>query len=82
MGVSIPQAVSTIAIVSTGDDNLLVYFVSIPQAVSTIAMQRKTCREFKNFGPVSIPQAVSTIAISISFIKFVVPPTSFQYRKR
>ena len=68
--VSIPQAVSTIAIdpitmmkVMTNRPS-----VSIPQAVSTIAIKRFwgvfSCKNDK----VSIPQAVSTIAIIINYL--------------
>ena len=62
--VSIPQAVSTIAI----HEPILIlcrkYYsrVSIPQAVSTIAIHKKPYLCFSRYG-VSIPQAVSTIAI-------------------
>ena len=61
--VSIPQAVSTIAIeeVSNSNDHGSSN-VSIPQAVSTIAIVATLNGEFQR-PKVSIPQAVSTIAI-------------------
>ena len=67
--VSIPQAVSTIAIESKKmEGGATGYLVSIPQAVSTIAIKRFwgvfSCKNDK----VSIPQAVSTIAIIINYL--------------
>ena len=84
--VSIPQAVSTIAIFdheyALGEDT---YVVSIPQAVSTIAMVvvMATVLFVGMFTWVSIPQAVSTIAISGSLCtRLPCHCTKFQYRKR
>ena len=72
--VSIPQAVSTIAIAKGSiEDFTKSMVVSIPQAVSTIAIRR--CRSSKNsFVDVSIPQAVSTIAISLQRAHFNTKP--------
>ena len=61
-GVSIPQAVSTVATINAG--TLIEFFkkVSIPQAVSTVATTVKN-NVVKVAGmEVSIPQAVSTVA--------------------
>ena len=58
--VSIPQAVSTIAI-KFYRKNRRQFLVSIPQAVSTIAMRDSFIST--ELTSVSIPQAVSTIAI-------------------
>ena len=60
--VSIPQAVSTIAILLLCDKELGWAIVSIPQAVSTIAID--LCMGNSVVNTVSIPQAVSTIAIN------------------
>ena len=60
VGVSIPQAVSTVATKECGA-KLDFRFVSIPQAVSTVATFN-TCRNFYISCIVSIPQAVSTVA--------------------
>ena len=64
--VSIPQAVSTIAIEVFGTANFSSVIVSIPQAVSTIAIATAVVMFGGMFVWVSIPQAVSTIAI-VSF---------------
>ncbi len=80
--VSIPQAVSTIAIAKGSiEDFTKSMVVSIPQAVSTIAIRR--CRSSKNsFVDVSIPQAVSTIAIDEAHRSLIAEYAVFQYRKR
>ena len=60
--VSIPQAVSTIAILYLVSSKVEILLVSIPQAVSTIAIHISDNFRIVMF-KVSIPQAVSTIAI-------------------
>ena len=76
--VSIPQAVSTIAIVVPelsllfGDTG-----VSIPQAVSTIAILLFLLLHTKLIMKVSIPQAVSTIAINEKHERMVSISRSF-----
>ena len=82
--VSIPQAVSTIAIILTHFSLFLFlfYIVSIPQAVSTIAIASDALLKDLYGDVVSIPQAVSTIAITAhSAIKALIC-ARFQYRKR
>ena len=62
--VSIPQAVSTIAISQYHQmHNQMLKQVSIPQAVSTIAISQYHQMHNQMLKQVSIPQAVSTIAI-------------------
>ena len=80
--VSIPQAVSAIAMISKlfafGGD---IMKVSIPQAVSAIAINRKRKRLVRCHA-VSIPQAVSAIAMISIDLSNVDISCKFQYRKR
>ena len=80
--VSIPQAVSTIAIYNEYVKDAMKYLaVSIPQAVSTIAIARRW-KEVHKAILVSIPQAVSTIAMTKVDAEEKGREVVFQYRKR
>ena len=74
--VSIPQAVSTIAICCHRQGRLLPYQVSIPQAVSTIAISNPVVAAATMI-QVSIPQAVSTIAIAFGWFVGCIITLSF-----